>query len=54
MSVPDNKLKKDNFVTYMLGFKIHMEQMAIAKFNIEKGVAQFTDASPGGGANEIK
>lgn len=54
MSVPNGHLSRDQFVTFMLAHRINMEQMAIAKFNISKSIHKYSDASPGGGANEIK
>ena len=38
----------------MLGFNIEMENLAVAKFEIEKNLSKYVDASPGGGVNEIK
>jgi hypothetical protein len=34
--LPDSKMTKDTFIVYMMGYRMKMEQLAVARFAMQK------------------
>lgn len=49
--LPDQKMNEEAFVCYVMGYRMNLEQLAVARFGIQKELGKHVTASPSSGAN---
>ncbi len=47
-------MDKKDFITYMMGYRLGLQSVALSRFAIEKEIGALASASPSQGGGEIK
>lgn len=53
-TLPNQQMSEEAFVTYMMGYRMKLEEVAVSRFGLQKYLSQYTDASPPMGTSEIR